>query len=209
MNFVCLPWNIEKWAVIKSNATSSGERKSCYSAENHMQGNWFVEEKHMHEIRQVEEPPFYLWHGSEQQVKRPVTNMSLFSPISCLSWRCTQENVGTESGIIHCCKQDEPTQIKVDKLFSFNLFCLTWLVNVIWLRIGVPCIADRSFVGVWGQLVIQFLWAVDKNRQTLHLMSESKHLQNNATSRTAFSRKETQEQWSASHINWFISTYNF
>lgn len=57
-----------------------------------------------------------------------------------------------------------------------NPFCLTWLVHVLRLGVGVCCVADWSFVRVWGELVIQLLWAVDENGKTLHLVPGKKIL---------------------------------
>lgn len=47
---------------------------------------------------------------------------------------------------------------------------LTWLTDVVSLRVAVCGVADWCIVGVRRQLMIQFLWAVDKNGQMLHLV---------------------------------------
>lgn len=51
-----------------------------------------------------------------------------------------------------------------------DVFQLTWLADVIGLRVAVRCVAHRRIVGVRGQLMIQLLRAVDKNGQMLHLV---------------------------------------
>lgn len=63
------------------------------------------------------------------------------------------------------------------KLLFSNTFSLTWLVHVLRLRVCVCSVADGGFVGVGGELMIQLLWAVDKNGQTLHLVTGRKYLQ--------------------------------
>lgn len=51
---------------------------------------------------------------------------------------------------------------------------LTGLADVVSLRVAVGGVADRCVVGVRGQLVIQFLRAVDKNGQMLDLVTLNK-----------------------------------
>lgn len=53
-------------------------------------------------------------------------------------------------------------------------FQLTWLADVVGLRVAVCGVAGWCVVGVRGQLVIQFLRAVDKNGQMLHLVTHTK-----------------------------------
>lgn len=66
---------------------------------------------------------------------------------------------------------------------------VTWLADVISFRVAVGSVADWCVVWVRGQLMIQLLWAVDKNRQMLHLVGEGgilkyKKTQLNQTSTT-------------------------
>lgn len=68
-------------------------------------------------------------------------------------------------------------------LYMSNTFCLTRLVHVLRLRVTVCCVADRGFVGVGGQLMIQLLWAVDENGQTLHLVTGTSDVGNIYTSK--------------------------
>lgn len=47
---------------------------------------------------------------------------------------------------------------------------ITWLADVISFRVAVCGVADWCIVWVRWQLMIQLLWAIDKNGQMLHLV---------------------------------------
>lgn len=55
------------------------------------------------------------------------------------------------------------THTLIHTTLYFSKMFLTWLVQVVGLRVTVRCVTDWGFVGVGGELMIQLLRAVDEN----------------------------------------------